>query len=92
MSDPLFMHEYGHTFDSRIFGPSYLFAIGIPSAFSAGISEYIANGLYTHDVYWTERRANKHAKRYFGKYYGIDWNTATSPYRWGTFEDNYPTY
>jgi RHS repeat-associated protein len=85
LSDPLFMHEYGHTIDSRAFGLSYLFSIGMPSIISAG-------GSGDHSTYWTERRANKRAKKYFGKYYGIDWNTATSPYYRGTFEDNYPTY
>jgi RHS repeat-associated protein len=85
LSDPLFMHEYGHTIDSRAFGLSYLFAIGIPSIISAA-------GGGDHSKYWTERRANRRAKSYFGKYYCIDWNTAISPYYTGVFEDNYPTY
>lgn len=58
IGDPLFMHEYGHTFDSRIFGPLYLFGVGLPSAAGAE---------------WTELRANSHAGRYFGKHFGIDW-------------------
>ena len=29
------MHEYGHTIDGRLWGLSYLFAIGIPSIISA---------------------------------------------------------
>ena len=44
-----------------------------------------------HYRFWTERRAKKRAKKYF-KHYGINWNTATSPYYRGTFEDNFPTY
>ncbi len=59
LNDPLLMHEYGHTFDSQIFGLSYLFAIGIPSATGAE---------------WTEIRANKHAERYFGNRFGVNWN------------------
>ena len=35
----LLQHEYGHTFDSHLFGPAYLFAIGIPSAAGAGWTE-----------------------------------------------------
>jgi RHS repeat-associated protein len=85
LSDPLYMHEYGHTVDSRIFGLSYLFAIGIPSIISAA-------GDGEHSTYWTEKRANRHAKNYFRKYYNIDWDTATSPYYRGIIEDNYPTY
>ena len=90
LSDPLFMHEYGHTFDSRIYGLSYLFAIGIPSLFSAKNSELIVkrdaegnnlnlNGLWTHDVFWTEMRANKHAAKYFRKYYGVEWSYPRYP-------------
>jgi len=63
-TDPLFMHEYGHIKDSRIFGPAYLIAIGIPSASKAR---------------WTEVRANRNAKKYFGEYYDVDWD-GTSPY------------
>jgi hypothetical protein len=53
----LFLHEYGHTFDSRIFGLSYLFAVGIPSAVAR-------DGNYT----WTELRANNHVFKYLKKY------------------------
>ena len=70
---PVLMHEYGHTFDSRKYGPSYLFAIGIPSAKSAINSEKI-NKRYTHSWYWSELRANRAAKNYFNKHYGIDWS------------------
>jgi len=58
INDPLFMHEYGHTFDSQIFGPLYLPGIGIPSAAGAQ---------------WTEIRANRHAARYFEKHFDVDW-------------------
>lgn len=57
-SEPLFMHEYGHQADSRLFGPLYLFAIGIPSAAGAE---------------WTEVRANRFGARYFGREYGVNW-------------------
>jgi hypothetical protein len=83
LSNPMYMHEYGHTVDSRLFGISYLFAIGIPSAISAGGSEMISennpNNLYTHDVYWTEIRANKRAAKYFRKYYGVNWTYSDYP-------------
>ena len=108
LSDPLFMHEYGHRRDSKIFGPTYLFAVGIPSAISASKSISIKGEAYsTHDIFWTETRANRSAKQYFGKYYGVDWDR-TSPYYPGgimrldvttntwyyysyTIEDNFPT-
>ena len=94
--DPLFMHEYGHIKDSKIFGLSYIVAIGLFSACGAE---------------WTEIRANKHAKTYFEHYYDVDWN-GYSPYYTGgewrtitdengntskywydyTIEDYYPTH
>jgi hypothetical protein len=68
------MHEYGHTIDSRAFGLSYLFAIGIPSIISAKNSESISEAPFsTHRKYWTEVRANKRVKKYFEKHYGITW-------------------
>ena len=90
LTDPLFMHEYGHTFDSQIFGISYLFAIGLPSIVSAAGASQVPGeptGVSTHDFRWYEMRANIHAARYFGKYYKVYW---LSLYRSGTIEDYYP--
>ena len=83
ISDPLFMHEYGHTFDSRIYGMSYLLAIGVPSIFSADKSSGISgepSKVSTHSFYWTEMRANRHAKKYFGNHYNVDWNSPLEDY------------
>ena len=63
----------GHTFDSRKYGPAYLFEIGIPSAISAK-NTIVINKRQTHRWYWTELRANQAAKDYFGRYYGVDWS------------------
>ena len=47
------MHEYGHTFQSQIWGPGYLFGIGIPSLISAVNSKRIPGTfLTTHRVKW----------------------------------------
>ena len=73
LGNQICMHEFGHTADSQIFGWLYLPCIGLPSLLSAF-------GKGNHNVFWTEIRANRHAKRYFGKYYSIAWN-----------EDGYPT-
>jgi len=79
LNNPLYMHEYGHTIDSRKFGISYLLAIGLPSLISAGTSKDLDVPPYsTHSRSWSEIRANKLAKDYFGNHYGVDWN---KPYR-----------
>jgi hypothetical protein len=67
LGNQLCMHEVGHTADSQRFGWAYLPVIGLSSLLSA-------LGKGNHNVFWTELRANTHAKRYFGKYYGIAWN------------------
>ncbi len=65
ISDPLFMHEYGHTFDSHIFSLFYLPVIGSFSVFGAE---------------WTERKANRHAASYFWKYYQVGWDEHEEKY------------
>jgi hypothetical protein len=79
-SNDMYMHEYGHTIDSRIYGLSYLLAIGVPSIFSANGSKPVSGQPYsTHDIFWTELRANNHAEKYFRKYYGMFWNFLDYP-------------
>lgn len=73
LGNQICQHEFGHTADSQRFGWLYLPVIGLPSLMSA-------LGKGDHNVFWTEIRANRHAKRYFGEHYSIVWN-----------EDGYPT-
>lgn len=49
-------HEYGHVIDSHLFGPLYLFIIGIPSLLN--IIFKFNNCYYS---FYTEKRANKNA-------------------------------
>lgn len=92
--NPLYMHEYGHYIDSQRFGPSYLFAIGAPSALSAlGNGRSISPegyGINNHKYYWTETRANRNAADYFGHCYGVHWES--DKYMGGkrTIIDGYP--
>lgn len=46
-------HEFGHTWQSRVLGPLYLFIIGIPSIISAG-----TNTPSGHSSFYTERWAD----------------------------------
>lgn len=73
LGNQICQHEFGHTADSQRFGWLYLPVIGLPSLISA-------MGKGDHNVFWTEIRANRHAKRYFGKHYSVAWN-----------ENGYPT-
>ncbi len=72
LSSQLYMHEFGHTADSQRFGWLYLPVIGLASLVSA-------MGKGDHSSFWTEIRANRHAKRYFGKKYHIDWSEIGYP-------------
>ena len=74
LTHPLFMHEYGHTIDSRGYGPSYLFTIGWSSLNSARTG-YDLGGRNTHKWHWTELRANNNASRYFQEHYpSVNWS------------------
>ena len=72
VGNQLCMHEFGHTADSQRFGWAYLPLIGLPSLLSA-------MGKGNHNVFWTETRANRHAKRYFSKHYAVAWNDSCYP-------------
>lgn len=74
LNNQLCMHEFGHTADSQRFGWFYLPVIGLSSLISA-------MGKGDHSKFWTEIRANRFAKRYFSKLYGIDWGESGYPTR-----------
>ena len=81
--DPMFMHEFGHTFDSGKWGVLYIPAIGIPSAISAATSIELPEygvGVHSHDFRVYEMRANKYAAEYFGQYFGVNWNNFETQY------------
>jgi hypothetical protein len=83
-TDQLYMHEFGHYVDSHYWGLSYLMCIGIPSLYSASKSgnyQKILNDNgefigyippnHNHDLFWTEKRANRRAWRHFRDHHGL---------------------
>ncbi len=57
-NERIIRHEVdGHTVDSKIFGPLYLFIIGIPSLTHLLLHKPAEN----YDNFYTERWANRHA-------------------------------
>jgi len=52
-------YEYGHTFDSHLFGPLYLPIVGLSSALN--LKGYIGGN---PDTFWTEKRAENWASWY----------------------------
>ena len=66
------MHEFGHTADSQRFGLAYIPVVGLASLMSA-------LGTGNHNIFWTEIRANCHAKRYFGKHFAVKWDESSYP-------------
>jgi hypothetical protein len=74
MESKKFMHRYGHTIDSRLFGLSYLFAIGILSRISASKQDG------AHKSYWTETRTNRQAAKYFKRHYGVERDNYANDY------------
>ena len=61
---PYITHEYGHSMDSRLWGPLYLLAIGIPSGVHLWVREWFKDRwprLENYYDFYTERRANRKA-------------------------------
>jgi hypothetical protein len=86
ISDNTFMHEYGHTIQSSIWGPAYTFAAAIPSGWNylfgnGGNIDGYSNGypIQNHQLQWYEEEASGYAADYFRKYYGVNWNTDDNP-------------
>ena len=53
-------HEWGHTRDSRMFGPLYLIVIGLPSLIWAWLYGSIIKPTYNgYYKFYTERRADR---------------------------------
>ena len=71
--DEILAHEYGHTVQSVILGPLFLFVIAFPSLFWANSRKLIRyrqkRGMNYYRFY-PERWANRIAKKRLGKYPG----------------------
>ena len=66
---PIVVHEYGHTIQSCILGPLYLFVVGIPSFLWAHNKKLIKSrqkGIYKYSSFYTEKWANYLGKKYTG--------------------------
>lgn len=81
-NDQIFIHEYGHTLQSRNWGPVYF----VPALLS-GI-DMLGNWddpweentrFIKHDIRWYETGANSLAADYFEKYFGIEWDDTKNP-------------
>ena len=69
-------HELGHVKDSHLFGPLYLFIIGLPSIIWAGFDIYKKKGVSYYSLY-TEYRANKNSHLHdvkIGKYWYLQFD------------------
>ena len=91
LTNPLYMHEYGHYLQSQWYGLLYLPVIGIPSLVSAASSKEIDGDPFrrwTHAFFGPEMQANRWADVYFGSNYGVKWERQR--YRKGVIKDYYP--
>jgi hypothetical protein len=77
--DPLFVHEYGHTFQSKVLGPLYMNKVGYASGIS-GYLDYYTKSNHDHDLTWFEIQANQIGQKFYTPKY-------KSPYE----KEGYPT-
>ena len=91
VTNPIYMHEYGHTIDSRRKGPFYLLFTAVPSIISVLSDKmvYEKPSIPVHNIRYHEMIANKHAKKYFGTHYNVNWDT--DQYKGYSYEMFYPT-
>ncbi|MCB0429861.1 MAG: VCBS repeat-containing protein [Flavobacteriales bacterium] len=86
--DQIFMHEFGHTLQSRVFGVVYPFVVAIPSGLSCLTSCATIVGfrgsyaISKHETRWYELQANRKAAKYFDKRYGVEWDDNKNPRYW----------
>lgn len=69
-------HELGHVKDSHLFGPLYLFIIGLPSIIWTGFNIYKKKRVSWCSLY-TESRANKNSHLHavkFGNYWYLQFD------------------
>ncbi len=74
--DPLFIHEFGHTIQSKLLGPLYIKKVGIPSALS-GYLDYYTDIDHDHDRAWFEINANQFSSLFYDN--GLPANDAEYP-------------
>jgi hypothetical protein len=87
--DEMFVHEYGHTIQSRLTGPLYLPMVGVPSLIGSildiGIGTDLGHngaiglllrngGLHNHNDEWNEIQANRLSYSYFGNFRKNDYD------------------
>jgi hypothetical protein len=84
----LFRHEFGHTLQSKEFGPLYLPKVGLPSLMSAVFDEL---GLNNHNLSWFETDANRQALRYFNNHDAATLDPAQGGILWNSDDIHYPT-
>lgn len=62
-NEKIVKHEYGHTIQSRIFGPFYILGLGYKSLIHAVFHKDTKN--HTYEDFWTEKWANKLSEKYY---------------------------
>lgn len=83
--DWTFMHEFGHTIQSQVWGPIYGLFIAPISGLDCwpgkGDTEPWKDNPYfrKHSIRWYETGANRYAANYFENYYDIEWRDIRNP-------------
>jgi hypothetical protein len=68
--DPLFVHEFGHTIQSKLLGPLYMSKAAIPSGIS-GYLDYYTTSSHNHNKTWFEINANQFGQMFFNPIYDL---------------------
>lgn len=69
LEQAILAHEYGHSFQSLLFGPLYFLVVGIPSVIWARLPGFVRRRQLTGRSYytvWPEKQANHLGKKHTG--------------------------
>jgi len=73
----IYMHEYGHTVQSCLWGVLYLPVVGLTSLLDELYDQWRRRN--THEHIAVERMANRHSASYFSRRYGVVWDRRRNP-------------
>jgi hypothetical protein len=65
---PWFVHEFGHTIQSKLIGPLYMSKVALPGGIS-GYLDYYTNITHNHERTWFEINANQFGQLFYNPDY-----------------------
>lgn len=89
--DPLFVHEFGHTVQSKLLGSLYIQKVGYQSGISAYL-DYYTKSDHNHDNTWFEINANQYGQLFYDPIYTSEDDESGYPTSYNKIDWNWFKY